>query len=58
VGVGRPPPVMDPADYVLGRWPKGEEAALDEAVALATQAARAAAEHGAVRAMNEFNRRR
>lgn len=58
VGVGRPPPAMDPADWVLGRWPKGEEAALSEAVTWATQAARAAAEQGAVMAMNEFNRRK
>jgi len=58
VGVGRPPAQMDPADYVLGRFGKGDEAALQEAVALATSAARVAVEQGAVKAMNEFNRRK
>ena len=58
VGVGRPPPRMDPADYVLGRFAKGTEAELRACVELAAAAARAVAEKGAVKAMNEFNRRR
>ncbi len=58
VGVGRPPPMMDPADYVLGRFGKGEEAALAECLEWAAEAARMAVEDGAVKAMNQFNRRR
>jgi peptidyl-tRNA hydrolase, PTH1 family len=57
VGVGRPPPRMDPADYVLGRFSKGEEEKVEECVAWATEAARIAAEQGATKAMNAFNRR-
>jgi PTH1 family peptidyl-tRNA hydrolase len=57
VGVGRPPPVMDPADYVLGRFPKGEEAQLEECLDRATDAARLAVELGAEKAMNQVNRR-
>jgi PTH1 family peptidyl-tRNA hydrolase len=58
VGVGRPPPYMDPASYVLGRFGKEEAAALEGCLASATDAARAVVEHGAVKAMNLFNRRR
>jgi PTH1 family peptidyl-tRNA hydrolase len=58
VGVGRPPPRMDPADYVLGRFEKAEQAAVDACVASAVEAARAVVEEGAVQAMNQFNRRR
>ncbi len=58
VGVGRPPPRMDPADYVLGRFAKAEERELESCVDRAVEAARMVAELGAVKAMNEFNRRR
>ena len=57
VGVGRPPPRMDPADYVLGRFGKADEAPLEECLARATEAARLVAELGAVKAMNQVNRR-
>ncbi len=58
VGVGRPPPAMDPTDWVLGRFGRGEEPALVECLARAARAARSVLELGAAKAMNEFNRRR
>jgi len=58
VGVGRPPPAMDPADYVLGRFQKGEEKELAACVEWAAEAARMVVELGPVKAMNQFNRRR
>lgn len=57
VGVGRPPAAMDPADYVLGKWPKGCEAELEDCVERATEAARLCVELGAAKAMNQVNRR-
>jgi PTH1 family peptidyl-tRNA hydrolase len=57
VGVGRPPPRVDPADYVLGRWPKASEAELEDCVERATEAARLCVELGCTKAMNQVNRR-
>ncbi len=57
VGVGRPPPAMDPADYVLGRWSKADDAELEECVERAAEATRLCVELGAVKAMNQVNRR-
>lgn len=57
VGVGRPPPRMDPADYVLGKFAKGEDAELDLCVEQAVEATRLAVELGAAKAMNQVNRR-
>ena len=57
VGVGRPPPMMDPADYVLGKFPKDEGAELEDCLERATEAARLCAELGAGKAMNQVNRR-
>jgi PTH1 family peptidyl-tRNA hydrolase len=56
-GVGRPPPVMDPADYVLGRFSKADQAELEECVERASEAARLAVELGPEMAMNRVNRR-
>ncbi len=58
VGIGRPPPRMDPADYVLGRFARSDDQELELCVARAVEAARMVVELGAVKAMNEFNRRR
>ena len=48
---------MDPADYVLGRFSKADDAALEECVERATEATRLAVELGATKAMNQVNRR-
>lgn len=58
VGVGRPPPQVDPADWVLGRFPRAEDGAVAEVVERGAAAAQAVIALGAVKAMNEFNRRR
>jgi len=57
LGVGRPPPAMDPADYVLGTWKRADDAAVDVAVDRAADAARLCVELGATKAMNQVNRR-
>jgi PTH1 family peptidyl-tRNA hydrolase len=58
VGVGRPPPMIDPADYVLGRWPRANDRDVRDAVERATDAAKLCCELGAHKAMNQVNRRR
>jgi peptidyl-tRNA hydrolase, PTH1 family len=56
MGIGRPPEFMDPADYVLGRFPKGEAKAVAEMIAKACKAARLIMAEGPARAMNVINR--
>jgi len=56
-GVGRPPQHMDPADYVLGKFAKADEVALEASLEQATEATRLAVELGAEKAMNRVNRR-
>jgi PTH1 family peptidyl-tRNA hydrolase len=56
VGIGRPPPVMDPADYVLGRFTRGEDRQLAECLEWAAAATKTVLEKGVAKAMNEFNR--
>ena len=56
VGVGRPPPRMEPADYVLGRFGKGDEKDVEDCVARAVEATQVICEAGVVKAMNRFNR--
>jgi PTH1 family peptidyl-tRNA hydrolase len=58
LGVGRPPPMVDPADWVLGRFPRSEDRAVEDLVERGAAAARAVVVDGAAKAMNEFNRRR
>jgi PTH1 family peptidyl-tRNA hydrolase len=58
VGVGRPPAQVDPADWVLGRFPRAEEARLEDCVGWAAEATRLCCEQGAAKAMNAVNRRR
>ena len=57
VGVGRPPPRMDPAAYGLGKFAKGDEDELEGCLERATEAARLACELGAAMALNQVNRR-
>lgn len=56
-GIGRPPERMDPADYVLGRFAKADEAEVELGVERATEAARLCVELGVAKAMNQVNRR-
>jgi PTH1 family peptidyl-tRNA hydrolase len=56
-GIGRPPPFMDPADFVLGRFSKDADADVEATVERAAEAARLCAELGAAKAMNQVNRR-
>jgi PTH1 family peptidyl-tRNA hydrolase len=57
VGVGRPPPAVDPADWVLGQWRRADDAEVDASVDRAAEATRLCVELGAVKAMNQVNRR-
>ena len=57
VGVGRPPPRVDTADYVLGQFKRADDAELEGSVDRACDAARLCVELGATKAMNQVNRR-
>jgi PTH1 family peptidyl-tRNA hydrolase len=58
VGVGRPPALVDPADWVLGRFPRAEDREVVDVVERGAAAARVVLLDGAAKAMNEFNRRK
>jgi len=55
IGVGRPDPNRDSADYVLERFHKSEVAAIDTAVRTAADAVETWVIEGIDRAMNRFN---
>ena len=55
IGVGRPPPSWDPADYVLANFTRAEAAALPDIVGRAADAVEAIAALGITAAMNKFN---
>lgn len=57
IGVGEKPRGMDLADYVLGRFPKEQQALMEEAYRDAADAACMMIEEGADAAMNHYNRR-
>lgn len=58
VGVGEKPKEMDLADYVLGRFPKEQEAIMEDAYKTAAEAAIMIVSDGADMAMNHFNRKK
>jgi len=55
LGVGRPPPDWDPADYVLSRFRKEELGQIDEAISRAASSIEVWAKDGMTIAMNLFN---
>ena len=57
IGVGEKPRGMDLAGYVLGRFPKEQQAVMEEAYRDAADAACMMIEEGADAAMNHYNRK-
>ena len=57
VGIGRPPPSIDPADYVLKPFFPDERRAAAEAVTRAAEAAKLIVTEGATQAMNLINQK-
>ena len=57
VGVGRPTPGGDVAEYVLGRFPSEEDTIIAGAIASAADAVECVLEHGDQVAMQRFNTR-
>jgi PTH1 family peptidyl-tRNA hydrolase len=55
IGVDAPPPQMDAADYVLGKFSKAEKEIVDNVLSRAADAAEAWAINGITAAMNRFN---
>ena len=56
IGIGRPPPGVDPADFVLQKFSPDEAALLDDVVSRAADAVECLLDEGAHRAMEKFNR--
>jgi PTH1 family peptidyl-tRNA hydrolase len=57
IGIGRPEPGRDTADYVLAPFPAGERAVVAEAVQNAANAVLLIVSEGMTRAMNQFNQK-
>lgn len=55
IGIGRPHPRQDPADYVLSRFPRGEQAALEDALERACEAVTEVVTAGFTRAQQRLN---
>ena len=55
IGISRPAPGMDSADYVLSPFPAEERQAVTDAMSRAAEAVRTIVQEGPVRAMNMFN---
>lgn len=56
IGIGRPPPAIDPADFVLQSFSPDEAGRLNDIVCKAAEAVECFVEEGAQRAMEKFNR--
>ena len=56
LGVGRPPPSVDPIEHVLGRFRPEERAVMNETVLRAADAVESWVENGTLRTMDQFNR--
>ena len=55
LGISRPPPQRDPADWVLSRWADEERGTLEQLLRLAADAAETWAQHGLAEAQLRFN---
>ncbi|GGR08405.1 aminoacyl-tRNA hydrolase [Deinococcus ruber] len=55
IGISRPPPGRDPADWVLSRWAEDERATLTELVRLGAGAAELWITHGLAEAQGKYN---
>ncbi len=55
IGIGSPPPPMDAADYVLGRFGKTDRELIDSAIYRAAEAVEIWATQGLEAVMNRFN---
>ena len=55
IGIGRPPLLIDPSDYVLGRFTADEKPAIAIACATAADAVEAWVQQGLETAMNKYN---
>ncbi|MGZ3567205.1 MAG: aminoacyl-tRNA hydrolase [Thermodesulfobacteriota bacterium] len=58
IGIGRPPPGMDPADYVLEVFDRTEQPELDGILSQAAEAVKVMLLEGLEKAMNQFQRKR
>lgn len=56
IGIGRPPPEWDPADYVLSRFHSSERREAERAVDEAADAVESILRDGIDKAMNKYNR--
>jgi len=56
IGIGRPPPAIEPADFVLQSFSPDEAGRLNDIVSRAAEAVECFLEEGAQRAMEKFNR--
>ncbi|WP_291424215.1 aminoacyl-tRNA hydrolase [Deinococcus sp.] len=55
IGISRPPPGRDPADWVLSKWAPDEKPALEELIRLSADAAQVWATQGLAEAQQQFN---